>query len=260
MKKTPLDIQAITKKYGTRAVLDKVDIKLKAGEIFGLIGLNGVGKTTLIKIILDLLKADSGGISLFGEAHTQASARRHLCYLPEKFMPSPYLKGHEFLSLAAAYYQLPYEKKKGEEWAAALDLDPKALGQKISRYSKGMGQKLGLISAFFSKTPLLILDEPMSGLDPKARVYLKRALQEYRDAGRTIFFSSHILADMDQICNRIAVLHEGKIIFIGTPALFKKTYHAKGKTLEETFLSVLEGMQVEGAKHLALLERPLNNL
>lgn len=242
MKKTPLEIKSVTKKYGARKVLDEVDLKLTPGEIFGLIGLNGVGKTTLIKIILDLLKAEKGDIRLFGEPHTAAKSRRHLCYLPEKFMPSPYLKGHEFLSLAASYYERSYAKKQGEEMAASLDLDPKALQQKIARYSKGMGQKLGLISAFLSETPLLILDEPMSGLDPKARVYLKRVLQGYRDQGRTIFFSSHILADMEQICDRIAVLHDGKIVFTGTPSAFKKQYLAKGKTLEETFLSVLENL------------------
>ena len=247
MEKAPLEINGITKKYGKRKVLDGVDFKLAPGEIFGLIGLNGVGKTTLIKIILDLLKADKGNIQLFGEDHTIAKSRRHLCYLPEKFMPSPDLKGHEFLSLAASYYEKPYKKEQGQRMAESLDLDPKALQQKIARYSKGMGQKLGLISAFLSETPVLILDEPMSGLDPKARVYLKRVLQSYRDAGRTIFFSSHILADMDQICDRIAVLHAGNIVFTGTPEVFKKEYQAKGKTLEETFLSVLEGLSANAA-------------
>ena len=153
MKKAPLDIQAITKKYSGRTVLDNVQLNLVPGEIFGLIGLNGVGKTTLIKIILDLLKADKGAVKLFGEEHTNAKSRRHICYLPEKFMPSPYLKGHEFLSLAASYYERSYQKEQGEAMAASLDLDPKALKQKIARYSKGMGQKLGLISAFLSETP-----------------------------------------------------------------------------------------------------------
>lgn len=236
----PVTITDITKQYGDKTVLDNVSLSLKEGEIFGLIGLNGVGKTTLIKVLLDLLKTDSGSIQIFGESHLEAKSRRHLCYLPEKFMPSPYLKGHEFLSLAAAYYNRSYSKEQGEEKAIALDLKPEALAQKVSRYSKGMGQKLGLISTLLSETALLILDEPMSGLDPKARIYLKRALQEYRDKGHTIFFSSHILADMEQICDRIAVLHEGKILFTGTPPEFKKIYHAKGRSLEETFLSALE--------------------
>jgi ABC-2 type transport system ATP-binding protein len=238
----PITITNITKKYGNKAVLDDVSLSLKKGEIFGLIGLNGVGKTTLIKILLDLLKADSGTIQIFGESHLDVKSRRNLCYLPEKFMPSPYLKGHEFLSLASAYYRQTYNKEQGEEKAVALDLKPEALAQKVSRYSKGMGQKLGLISTLLSETPLLILDEPMSGLDPKARIYLKRALQAYRDKGHTVFFSSHILADMEQICDRIAVLHEGKILFNGTPAAFKKTYHAKGRTLEETFLTILDSV------------------
>lgn len=237
---SPLAISDVAKTYGKKQVLKQISLALEAGEIFGLIGLNGVGKTTMIKILLDLLEPDKGTVKLFGQTHKQARARRHLCYLPEKFQPSPYLKGSEFVALSAAYYRTDYKHEEAEAMAEKLDLDPAALKQKVARYSKGMGQKLGLISAFVSKAPLLILDEPMSGLDPKARVFLKRCLKEYVKAGNTVFFSSHILADMEQICDRIAVLHRGTLVFTGTSAAFKKTYKAKGADLEETFLRAID--------------------
>lgn len=236
----PMAITQVQKAYAKKKVLKDISLELKPGEIFGLIGLNGVGKTTLIKIILDLLSADHGEVKLFAQSHKEARARRHLCYLPEKFQPSSYLKGSEFISLSADYYRKDYAPKEAEAYAKKLDLDPAALYQKVARYSKGMGQKLGLISAFISKAPLLILDEPMSGLDPKARVYLKRCLKDYVKQGNTVFFSSHILADMEQICDRIAVLHGGTLVFTGTPAEFKKKYKAKGADLEETFLRAIE--------------------
>lgn len=235
----PLEIRSIAHSYGSAQVLKGIDLSLKPGEIFGLIGLNGAGKTTLIKSILDLITPKSGSVQLFGKPATEAGARRNLCYLPEKFQPSSYLKGMEFLSLASAYYHAGFTRDKAKRYAEKLGLDPEVLPRRVGGYSKGMGQKLGLISAFLSNTKLLILDEPMSGLDPHARVYLKRTLREYADVGNTIFFSSHILADMEEICDRIAVLSAGKLVFTGTPGAFKKKYHGKGITLEEAFLKAI---------------------
>lgn len=240
MMHPPLTLTALTKHYGKSTVLGGISLAVAPRQIFGLIGLNGVGKTTLIKIVLGLLQEDGGEALLFGESKRQASARRHLFYLPEKFMPSGMLKGHEYLALSCAFHGQKYQPQAGEAWAQKLDLKPEALRQRISRYSKGMGQKLGLISAFLSAAPLLILDEPMSGLDPKARAFLKRALKEYRDAGHSIFFSSHILADMEEICDTVAVLHEGSLLYTGTPAALKQRQHAEGKSLEDTFLQLLE--------------------
>ena len=110
-------------------------------------------------------------------------------------------------------------------------------GSRISKYSKGMGQKLGLISVFLSNSEFLILDEPMSGLDPHVRIRLKDILKQYAKSENTIFFSSHILSDIDEICNKIAVIHEGKIIFDGRPEDFKKKFDAK--TLERAFLKAI---------------------
>ncbi|MBN8531145.1 MAG: ABC transporter ATP-binding protein [Alphaproteobacteria bacterium] len=234
----PLLIQGIRKSFGSKQVLDGIDFALNPREIFGLIGLNGAGKTTLIKIILGLLGPDAGGVQVSGCVPTDIAARRHYNYLPEKFHPSPYLTGHEFLSLALAYHGLPYDPEIGAAMCASLDFPVNYIGQRVGSYSKGMGQKLGLASVLLSNAPLLILDEPMSGLDPLARIRLKEQLLQARAQGRTVFFSSHILADIDEICDRIAVIHATKLVFLGTPKELKERY---GKaSLEMAFLGSIE--------------------
>lgn len=233
----PLTISQVNKSFGTHHVLDDISFELKEGEIFGLIGLNGAGKTTLIKIILNLLQADQGTTSIFGMDSGSVEARRRLCYLPEKFQPSRFLKGMEFLELALSYYGKKLDGTKAKEMAASFDLKPEMLEERVGAYSKGMGQKLGLLSAFMLGSPFLILDEPMSGLDPSARIKLKRMLLEARENGASIFFSSHILSDIDEICDRIGVIHDGKLLFVGKPGEFKKQH--KGKTLELSFLKAI---------------------
>jgi ABC-2 type transport system ATP-binding protein len=201
------------------------------------VGLNGVGKTTLIKIILQLTPSDSGEVSIFGTPTTEVASRKHLSYLPEKFQPSRYLKGMEYLDLCLSYYGKKLDKDLARKTAEELDLGGAKLDMKVGSYSKGMGQKLGLVGAFLADTPLLILDEPMSGLDPLARIKLKKKIMEARQQGKTIFFSSHILADIDEICDRIAIIHGGGLRFYGTPADFKKTHPAD--SLEMSFLDAI---------------------
>jgi ABC-2 type transport system ATP-binding protein len=234
---SPLEIRSVSKRYGSHQVLSDISFALQAGELFGLIGLNGVGKTTLIKTILDLTSADSGAVSLFGESSLLARARRRISYLPEKFQPSRYLRGMEYLSLSLSYYQRPLDEEEARRAALLLDLDPAALERKVGSYSKGMGQKLGLMAAFLVGSPLLILDEPMSGLDPRARILLKEKLLACKQEGKTIFFSSHILSDIDEICDRIGVIHDGRLIFLGTPPEFKRTHPTE--TLEKSFLKAI---------------------
>ncbi len=233
----PLSVSGIEKSFNKKQVLKGLTLSLEEGEIFGLIGLNGIGKTTLIKIILDLLKPDAGEAAIFGEASSKVSSRRNLSYLPEKFQPSRYLKGDEYLSLSLSFYGKSYDPKQARQEARAIDLDPDALDQLVGSYSKGMGQKLGLLGAFMVDTRLLILDEPMSGLDPKARIMLKEKLKSLQKAGKTIFFSSHILADIDEICNRIGVLHNGELLFVGKPDEFKKSRNMDA--LEPAFLDAI---------------------
>ena len=234
MTTSPLRIARLCKTYDKRPVLEAIDFELAQGEIFGLIGLNGAGKTTLIKIVLDLIDADRGAAQIFGTPATNLKGRRHLSYLPEKFQPSRYLKGMEYLDMALSYYGKKLDVQQARLYASALDLNPDVLNTRVGSYSKGMGQKLGLLGAFMVDAPLLLLDEPMSGLDPSVRIKLKSLLLHHRGQGKTIFFSSHILSDLDEICDRIGVIHEGRLFFIGTPVEFKARQGEA--SLEKAFL------------------------
>jgi ABC-2 type transport system ATP-binding protein len=233
----PLSLAGVSTSYGKRLILDDISFSLNTGECFGLVGLNGIGKTTMIRSILALRNA-AGRIEFFGELNTIAHSRRHIVYLPEKFQPSPQLYGWEYLSIHLDYFSQKVDRERARAIAAGLDLDPTALDRKVRTYSKGMGQKLGLVGTLLANAPLMILDEPMSGLDPRARVMLKDRLMEARSAGRTIFFSSHILADIEEICNRIGILHARRLIYLGKPDEFVR---GTGQpTLERAFLAALE--------------------
>ena len=236
MTELPLVVDGLAAGYGRKTVIRDIAFSVRPGEIFGLIGLNGAGKSTLIKAILGLAKM-TGRAELFGAASGPADSRVKLAYLPERFQPSPVLKGWEFLSLTLRYYGRKLDRKRALSLCAGLDLDVAALDRGGKTYSKGMGQKLGLLASMLLDLPLLILDEPMSGLDPRARIKLKDRLLDYRRAGHTVFFSSHILADIEEICDRIAVMHEGRLIFTGTPAGLIASHG--GANLERSFLAAI---------------------
>ena len=230
----PLQIKDVDKLFDKRQVLSDIELEVNKNEIFGLIALNGQGKTTLIKIMLDLLDPDSGEIKLFGSDHFLPESRKKICYLPEKFAPSKYLNGFEFIKFVLSFYKKKASKAKIKKLCNQLDLNHDYLSQKIGKYSKGMTQKLGLMALLLTEAELVILDEPMSGLDPKARIALKNQLINYKKLGKTIFFTSHILSDMDEICDRIAVLSDSKIVYCGSPKDFKAEH--KEKDLDKAFL------------------------
>jgi len=234
MTNLPLSVKNVMKSFGEKKVLKGINLEVKENEIVGLVGLNGIGKTTLIKIILDLLDCEEGSTEIFGINSKITKSRKNLSYLPEKFQPSHFLKGREFLSIFNEKEKKKLDVQKVCELADTLALERKALNTRVSDYSKGMTQKLGLIATFLSDANLIILDEPMSGLDPQVRIHLKDLLLKYKKHGKSIFFSSHILADIDEVCDRIAVLHNGKILFNGKPEVFKKKHSEK--SLERAFL------------------------
>ncbi|WP_372827696.1 ABC transporter ATP-binding protein [Polaromonas sp.] len=233
----PLEVLQCSAGYGRREIFSDLSLVLQPGEIFGLIGLNGVGKTTLIKSLLDLGPLRSGLIRIFGRDHRQAASRQHLAYLPDRFQPASSLRGDEFLALARAHFRLPPDAARNQACCLALGLDPAVLPQPIRTYSKGMGQKLALAATFVTGRPLVILDEPMSGLDPLARVQLKRQLLASRAEGHTVFFSSHILADIEEICDRVGVFHGGQMRFIGAPGELLRSTGAA--SLEAAFLQAI---------------------
>jgi ABC-2 type transport system ATP-binding protein len=230
--------------YGNAQAVHDFNLTVSSGDTFGLIGLNGAGKTTLIKSILGLHDhaggegAENGGIRIFGGASADMETRRQFAFLPERFDPPWFLKGYEFLNFSMSLYGRRETQENIIAWAERLALDPAALKRKVQTYSKGMRQKLGIIATLLTGCRLLILDEPMSGLDPMARVRVKDALLEAKRQGRTIFLSSHILSDMDEICDRVAVINRGRLLFTGTPSALKQ--EARNENLERAFLNLVE--------------------
>ena len=218
-----LTLSGVAAGYTRHPVLADVGLSVAPGEIFGLVGLNGAGKTTLIKTVLDLVPAARGHIALFGEPHTRPGSRRHLAFLPEQVLPSPTLKGREWLRLILGHHGVRWRRAAADRTAEALALDPAALDRRVGTYSKGMGQKLGLIATFLSERPLLILDEPTRGLDPLARRRLKERIEAARAGGTTIVLSSHILADVDALCDRIGIVDSGGLAFAGAPGASERT-------------------------------------
>jgi ABC-2 type transport system ATP-binding protein len=207
----------VEKRFGKTPVLRGVDLEIAAGEFLGLAGVNGAGKTTLLKCMLDFCAVDGGAIELFGIRHTEPRSRARLAFLPERFVPPYYLTGRDFLSFMLRLQQRRYDEAEVLAMLEGLDLDPGALARPVRAYSKGMTQKLGLAACFLARRDLYVLDEPMSGLDPKARACVKALLGRLRAEGRTLFFTSHALADIEEICDRMVVLHQGVPYFSGAP-------------------------------------------
>lgn len=207
----------LSKSYGNQQVLAGVDLAVNRGEFLGLVGINGAGKTTMIKCLLDFTSADSGTVTIFDRNSSLTRARENLAYLPEKFTPPYYLTGRDFLDYMARLYRSSFDQEKTESMFNILDLDLTVLSKPVRQLSKGMSQKLGLAACLLSEKDLFIMDEPMSGLDPRARAYLKQYLLSMKEQNKTLFFSTHLLNDVETICDRVAILHKGNIRFTGTP-------------------------------------------
>jgi len=217
MSATALQFSDVSKHYGRSAALRGVSFQVTAGDFFGLVGVNGAGKTTLLKCLLDFCDLSAGAISIFGVSHRLTTARARLSFLPERFSPPYFLTGEDFIRYVLDLQLGNYDRDDARRMLTALDLDPAALRMPVRSYSKGMTQKLGLAACFLGNRDLYVLDEPTSGLDPKARALLKQQLHELKAQGRTVFFTSHALADVREICDRMAVMHAGTVRFAGTP-------------------------------------------
>ena len=232
-----IEFSTVSRRLGRRPVLAGLSFEVRAGEIFGLIGTNGAGKTTCIKCLLDLCHLDAGRIRIFGRPAAASESRRPLAYLPERFVPPRHLLGREFLRFMSRMHRVEPGPGRVRDVLAALDLAPSALNEPVREYSKGMAQKLGLATCLLADKPLLVLDEPMSGLDPKARVLARRYLRCLRDGGATVFLSTHLLADAGGLCDRMGVLHDGAMRFVGSPARLRERFPAA--TLEESWIACI---------------------
>jgi ABC-2 type transport system ATP-binding protein len=238
-----LGIAGLAKRYGKLGALEGVGLVVAAGEAFGLVGANGAGKTTLIKCILDLAACDAGEVKIFGVPARQPASRQRLSYLPERFNPPHYLRAREFLSMMLELAGQRYDEAAVVRLLEELELGSDVLPQPVRTLSKGMTQKLGLAGCFALERDLYVLDEPMSGLDPAARVAVKSVLRRLVAAGRTLFFTSHVLADVDELCSSIAVLERGRVRWRGTPAGLCKRYAEP--TLEAAFMRCIRDEHAE---------------
>ena len=235
-----INCQKVVKCYASKVVLDKVDLEIKQGGFFGLVGMNGSGKSTLIKSILDLISINSGNITINGCSHRKVSSRENVTYLPDRFSPPAHLRAQDFIQYMLRLHGSDYSQQKIEEVLDGLELDKSIMQESVNKLSKGMTQKLGLASCLLSGKSLLILDEPMSGLDPRARVLFKKQLAQLKQQGATVFFSSHVLADVEEMADTMAVLHDSKIYFSGSPDKFKQQYH--GENVEQAYMNCIENI------------------
>ncbi|MFG1482238.1 ABC transporter ATP-binding protein, partial [Halobacteriovorax sp. HFRX-1_3] len=196
--------------------LKNVNFELTEGKIVGFLGANGAGKTTLIKIILSFIKPNSGSVKILGNDWTDDNVRRLVGYMPERPYYYQNLTGLEFLYYCGELQEVSREivDKNIEKWATKLEIKF-ALDRKIKGYSKGMLQRLGFVSVLLHNPRLIILDEPLSGLDPIGRKEFKDVIKEVNEEGVSVFFSSHIVNDVEEVCDDVVVLEAGEIIYNG---------------------------------------------
>ena len=210
-----IEAAALTRMYGPSAGVDRVNLTVEAGECFGFLGPNGAGKTTFIRLALGLIRATSGEVSVMGhDVHAERmDALGQVGYLPGELGLYAGLTGRRTLDALARLHPRPPVLR--EELCAALELDGYALGKRVREYSRGMKQKLGLVAALQHDPPLAILDEPTGGLDPVIQARLLTWLAARSLAGRTIFFSSHVLAEVEELCDRVAMIRAARLLFVG---------------------------------------------
>jgi len=219
-------------------ILKTLSLGVDEQQYYAIAGVNGAGKSTLIKLILDLIRPAPGGeIQIFGAANRDRHCRDQLAYLPEKFDVKKNITGRQYLDFIAAVYRQNPEVDKISLLAERLDFPPHRLDSRVGGYSKGMVQKLGLLSCFMLERRLIILDEPLSGLDPSARYHFKELMRAEKSAGRTILYSTHLLADAEDLCDRFGILHDGEMKYQGTPADCMKRYQST--TLEQAYMKCI---------------------
>jgi len=207
----------------TRVAVDNLDLEVPAGGVFGFLGANGAGKTTTIKMLLGFLKPTSGKLEIFGEPCSEPETRRHVGYLPEQPYFHPFLSPQEVLRVHADLIGIPPRERR-TAIDEALELTGLQKNRKLAlgRLSKGNQQRVGIAQALLGNPQLLILDEPTSGLDPVARHEMRGIISRLREEGRTIFLSSHVLSEIDTLCDRVAILKQGKLVACGAPEEIKQ--------------------------------------
>jgi ABC-2 type transport system ATP-binding protein len=230
-------LDSVTKKFGGLAAVDNVSYSIQKGESFALLGPNGAGKTTIVRMLLDFIKPSSGSITINGRPASDPQSRRHIGYIAEQNMIPPYLSGFEYLSRHASLIGLS-GKNAAKEVDRVLEIvamqGPER--KKSATYSRGMQQRIGLGAALLGQPRLLILDEPITGLDPIGIRDVRKILENLRGQGVTVILNSHLLSEVEKTCETAAILYKGKILIKDTITAIVKD----NETLEDVFIRYIE--------------------
>ncbi|WP_068777147.1 ABC transporter ATP-binding protein [Paenibacillus sp. FJAT-26967] len=236
-----IEIKGVTKSYnGSTKAVEHLDLTIPKGEIFGFLGPNGAGKTTTIKMLTGIIRADKGSIRInqVDIAENPLEAKKQFGYVPDSPDMFLRLKGLEYLIFMADIYEVPKEvrRERIEKLAARFDMSA-ALNDPIQSYSHGMRQKIVVIGVMLHDPSVWILDEPLTGLDPKSSYTLKEMMREHVNAGNTVFFSTHVLEVAEKLCDRVAIINKGVILFCGTFREMQEHFKKNG-SLESLFLEL----------------------
>lgn len=235
-----IKINNVTKIFGAFTAVDRLSLEIKDGEIFGFLGPNGAGKSTTLKMITGILPPTSGDIEVSGYSITKdpINAKKNIGFVPDSPNVFLRLKGREYLSLMATLYDIPVKEaeEKIKSLTQTFDL-AKDLGDSIGNYSHGMRQKLLVVGVLLTNPKNWILDEPMTGLDPASSFSLKEMMRQHADNGNAVLFSTHVLEVAQRICDRVGIIHKGKLLFVGTLDELQKQY-GENRDLEEIFLEL----------------------
>jgi len=222
---------------GTKVALHGLNLSVYPGETFGFLGPNGAGKTTTMNVLLGFVNATSGNAYLFGQNVQEPIARQRIGYLPELTYYYKFLTAEELLRFYARIFNIPKSERESriDSVLKLVELDH-ARKRQIKTYSKGMQQRAGLAQALINNPDLLILDEPTSGLDPIGRMKVREIIQRLKNEGKTVFFSSHELGEVETICDRVAILYQGELKRVGEVADIVREYNCD---LEQAFLRII---------------------
>ncbi|MCL1792242.1 MAG: ABC transporter ATP-binding protein [Oscillospiraceae bacterium] len=239
-----LETVGMSKRFGKFTALDGIDLKVNEGEVFGYIGPNGAGKTTTIRVLLGILQATEGSAKVFGMDAWKDAVEIHkrIAYVPGDVNLWPNLTGGEVIDLFVSL-RGKHDKERREKLLEAFELDP---SKKCRTYSKGNRQKVALVAAFASEADLYILDEPTSGLDPLMEQVFQGCVLELKKAGKGIFLSSHIMSEVEKLCDRIAIIREGVIADTGTLAEMR---HLTRVTMTIETETPVEGLSAQKGVH-----------
>ena len=233
-----LRIENLTKTYGEKRAVDNLSLHIAPGEIYGFIGHNGAGKTTTLKAVVGILQFDKGEVFIKGESirKNPLACKQKIAYIPDNPDLYEFMTGIKFLNFIADIFGVPEEKRQERirKYADLFEMTEN-LAQPIASYSHGMKQKLAIISAWIHEPKLMILDEPFVGLDPKATLLLKNTMHEMCQRGAAIFFSTHVLDVAEKLCNKVAIIKDGKLVVSGEMESI-----LKDASLEHLFMEMTE--------------------